>query len=108
MLAGDRPRTERLARMFQDRVAAAIETNISADEGDGRIRRRILQQIGTPHADEELATLKCALKGRDILATLSARLPLQIGNLANAQLDECKTLINPPLRETVSCSCTLC
>jgi hypothetical protein len=93
MLAGDRPRTERLARMFQDRVAAAIETNINADDGDGRIRRRILQQIGTPHADEELATLKCALKGRDVLAALSARLPLQIGNLANSELDECKTLI---------------
>lgn len=91
--AGDQARTERLARNFQDRVAAAIEANINGDDGDGRVRRKILQQIGTPRAGEDLTTLKCALKGRDVLASLSKRLPLQIGNLANAQLDECKALI---------------
>src|SRR5436190_9889274 len=92
-LAGDKSRTERLARGFQDRVATAIEATFSATEEDERIRRRTLQQIGTPRAGEELAALKCALKGRDVLASLSARLPLQIGNLANDQLEECKTLI---------------
>ena len=86
-------KTERLARMFQDRVAAAIDSNVNADDQDGKIRRRILQQIGTPRAGDELAALKAALKGRDVLASLSARLPLQIGNLANAQLDECRNLI---------------
>jgi hypothetical protein len=91
MVAGDQAKTERLARMFQDRVAAAI--NVNADEQDGKIRRRILQQIGTPRAGDELVALKAALKGRDVLASLSARLPLQIGNLANAQLDECRNLI---------------
>jgi len=93
MASGDQARTERLARMFQDRVAVAIESNFKAAAEDGRIRRRILQQIGTPRAGDELAALKCALKGRDVLASLSSRLPLQIGNLANAQLDECKALI---------------
>ncbi len=93
MLAGDQAKTERLARVFQDRVAAAIEANFSIAEDDEKTRRRILQQIGTPRAGDELAALKCALKGRDVLASLSARLPLQIGNLANAQLEECKTLI---------------
>jgi len=93
MLAGDQSRTERLARIFQDRVAAAIEAKCSAGGDDEKIRRRILQQIGTPRAGEELIALKCALKGRDVRASLSARLPLQIGNLANDQLDECKTLI---------------
>jgi hypothetical protein len=52
-----------------------------------------LQQIGTPRAAEELAALKCALKGRDVLASLASRLPLQIGNLANDQLDQCQALI---------------
>ena len=93
MVAGDETRTERLARIFQDRVAAAIEANLSAAQEDERVRRRTLQQIGTPRAGEELAALKCALKGRDVLASLSARLPLQIGNLANDQLEECKALI---------------
>jgi hypothetical protein len=93
MLAGDQSRSERLARIFQDRVAAAIETNYGAATEDGKTRRRILQQIGTPRAGEELAALKCALKGRDVLAALSSRLPLQIGNLANTQLEECRQLI---------------
>jgi hypothetical protein len=93
MVSGDQPKTERLARIFQDRVAAAIEANFSAAEDDEKVRRRTLQQIGTPRAGEELAAFKCALKGRDVLASLSARLPLQIGNLANDQLDECKALI---------------
>ena len=52
-----------------------------------------MQQIGTPRAAEELVALKCALKGRDVLASLASRLPLQIGNLANDQLDQCQALI---------------
>jgi hypothetical protein len=93
ILSGDQSKTERLTRIFQDRVAAAIETKLNAAEDDEKIQRRTLQQIGTPRAGEEIAALKCALKGRDVLASLSARLPLQIGNLANDQLEECKTLI---------------
>jgi len=91
VLAGDQAKIERLARAFQDRVAAAIESSLAAD--DGNARRRMLHQIGTPQAAEELVALKCALKGRDVLAALSARLPLQIGNLANAELEKCRTLI---------------
>ena len=91
MLVGDQAKVDRLTRAFQDRVAAAIESSLAAD--DGNTRRRMLHQIGTPHAAEELSALKCALKGRDVLASLSARLPLQIGNLADAELDQCRTLI---------------
>jgi len=61
MLAGDRAKTERLTRVFQDRVAAAIEASFSIAAEDGKVRRRILQQIGTPRAGDELASLKCAL-----------------------------------------------
>jgi hypothetical protein len=93
ILSGDQAKTERLTRIFQDRVAAAIETKLGVAGDDEKSRRRTLQQIGTPRAGEELAALKCALKGRDVLASLSARLPLQIGNLANDQLEECKALI---------------
>ena len=93
MLAGDQSKSERLARIFQDRVSPRHRRELRAATEDGKVRRRILHQIGTPRADEELAALKCALKGRDVLAALSSRLPLQIGNLANAQLEECKQLI---------------
>jgi len=50
MLAGDRAKTERLTRIFQDRVAAAIEANFNVAADDEKVRRRILQQIGTPRA----------------------------------------------------------
>jgi hypothetical protein len=93
MLDSDQAKIERLTRIFQDRVAAAIEASYSAAAEDGRLRRRVLQQIGTPRAAKELAALKCALKGRDALALLASRLPLQIGNLASDQLDECQALI---------------
>lgn len=93
MLDGDQAKIERLTRIFQDRVAAAIEASYSAAAEDERLRRRVLQQIGTPRAAEELVALKCALKGRDVLASLASRLPLQIGNLANDQLDQCQALI---------------
>ena len=73
MLDGDQAKTERLIRIFQDRVAAAIEANFSAAAEDGRLRRKISQQIGTPRAAEELAALKCALKRRDVLASLASR-----------------------------------
>jgi hypothetical protein len=99
---------ERLTRIFQDRVAAATEASYSAAAEDGRLRRQLLQQIGTPRAAEEIAALKCALKGRDVLASLASRLPLQIGNLANDQLDECQALIEAPLRVMVSCFCMHC
>lgn len=43
MLAGDRAKTERLTRIFQDRVAAAIEANFNVAAEDEKVRRRILQ-----------------------------------------------------------------
>ena len=50
MLAGDRAKTERLTRIFQDRVAAAIEGTLNVAAEDDKVCRRILQQIGTPRA----------------------------------------------------------
>jgi len=53
----------------------------------------MLVQIGTKRPTEDAATLKSVLNGREALANLTAHLPLRIPNLANGQLDECKTLI---------------
>jgi predicted membrane-bound mannosyltransferase len=39
MLAGDRAKTERLTRIFQDRVAAAIEANFNVAAEDEKVRR---------------------------------------------------------------------
>ena len=44
MLDGDQAKTERLTRIFQDRVASAIEAHFAGPAEDEKIQRRILQQ----------------------------------------------------------------
>jgi hypothetical protein len=93
VLAGDVPKTNYLIRAFQDRVVSAIETNFELAASDEKFHRRMLARISTPRPHEDVTALICILKGRDTLASLAAHLPLQIGNLANGLLDECKLLI---------------
>ncbi len=78
--AGDIARAEHLARDFQDRVAAVIRAAFAETE-DQLLPRRLLAQLGTPRAADEIATLRWALRGRDALAALSARLPATIDDL---------------------------
>lgn len=92
LLAGDEAKAELLTSVFQDRAAAAIEFAFAAADDD-KLRRRLRAQIGTARPEEDAITLKCVLKGREALATLSANLPLQIGNLTGEQLNECKAWI---------------
>jgi hypothetical protein len=80
LAAGDVARADRLARDFQDRVAVVIRAAF-ADSDDQLLPRRLLAQLGTPHAVDEIATLRWALRGRDALAALSARLPATIDDL---------------------------
>ena len=93
MLVGDEPKANRIARGFQDRVGVAIAAALEPGSSDESVRRRMLALVGTKRPSEDVATLKSVLKGRDTLTRLAAHLPLRIGKLANAQLDECKVLI---------------
>jgi hypothetical protein len=80
LAAGDVARASRLARDLQDRVAAAIRAAF-AESDDQLLPRRLLAQLGTPRAADEVSTLRWALRGRDALAALSARLPATIDDL---------------------------
>lgn len=93
LLANDEAKAKLITRRFQDRAVTAFDTYFDAAALDEKIHRRLLAQVGTPRSDEDSATLRCVLKGRDKLAELAERLPLRIGNLANEQLDECQELI---------------
>ena len=93
-LAGDDAKAEEIVSAFQDRVVEAMAEALEAAAADERLQRRLLAQIGTRRAAEEVATLRAVLKGRDALAELADQLPLQIGNLTNGRLDECKSLID--------------
>ncbi len=93
LIAGNDQKAEQLTRAFQDRVGRAIEQALF-EADDDKLRRRLRAQIATPKPEEDANTLKCVLKGRDILASLAASLPLRIGNLGGEQLTECKALID--------------
>ena len=94
LLTNDQAKAEYLARRFQDRVVAALETHFVRAVSDERLRRRLLSQVGTPRASEDIDTLRWALKGRDRLMDLAGHLPLRIGNLTGAELDKCKSLVD--------------
>ncbi len=89
---GDQAKADMLARAFQDQVAAAVDRTLSSD--NQKIQRRMLAQLGTPRAWEDIATLKTVLKGRDVLAAVASNLPLRIGNLSGDQIGRYKALID--------------
>ena len=93
LLAGDDARAGEIMRAFQDRVVEAIEGALAVAFADERQQRRMLAQIGTKHAAEEVKTLSRVLKGRDQLAELADALPLRINHLTDGQLDACKALV---------------
>lgn len=93
LLAGDEAKALQLTVAFQDKAAVAIAAALAANADDQKAYRRMLVQVGTPRAEEDIAILKCALAGRDELDMLAARMPLRIVNLADAELDQYKAMI---------------
>lgn len=93
LLDGDNAKAQHFVRAFQDRVAMALTDQLRLADSDAKVRRRMLGQIGTQRAGEDVAILKSVLNARDGLSAMAASLPLQVGNLTSKQLEECKTLI---------------
>jgi len=85
-----------LASEFQDRVAARLRAAMGGD--DAAARRRLLARIGTPRAEDEAATLRWALRGRDALEALGARLPATIADLPSHHLPACNALVEEAAR----------
>lgn len=95
--ANDTGSAERAARAFQDAVVGALEQVFAAADSDDKAKRRLAGQVGSPHALDDLRNLHAILKGRDALATIGARLPLHIRNLADDQLDAVKAVLESPV-----------
>jgi hypothetical protein len=93
LLAGDDAKAEQLMRAFQDRAVTTIAVSLEMAAADEKTRRRMLAQVGTQRAGEDATALRCMLKGRDALDKLAGDLPIQIPDLSNGRLDECKGLI---------------
>ena len=90
---GDGEKADYFIRLFQDRVATALTESLRVADGDDRMHRRMLAQIGTQRAGEDAAILKCVLNARDGLENMASHLPLRMPNLGSTQIDECKALI---------------
>jgi hypothetical protein len=89
--------SERLARAFQDQVAEKVRETLASSQDDLRARQKLAAQIGTPRAVEDLRELLGILRARDALAVFASRLPAQIKNLADEQLDNVKALLDSPV-----------
>jgi hypothetical protein len=92
--AADPVAYERLARNFRKCVVAEIESALAAAKIDERVRRRLAGQIGTQHALDDARALLTILSAADLFAQIESRLPAQIRNLADARLDNLKSLLD--------------
>ena len=97
LVTNDRAMSERLARAFQDQVGERIREALAVAQDDLKARQKLAAQIGTPRAVDDLRELLGILRARDALGVFASRLPAQIKNLADDQLDNVKALLDSPV-----------
>jgi hypothetical protein len=97
LLTNDRTTSERLARAFQDQAVERVRDALNAVQDDAKARQRLTGQVGSPRAFEDLREIVGILRARDALAVFASRLPAQITNLADEQLDNVKALLDSPI-----------
>jgi hypothetical protein len=92
--AADPAACEQLARHFRESVVAKVGSILASTTTDERARRRLIGQIGTQNALDDARGLLTILSAADIFAQIEKSLPAQIRNLADAQLDNVKSLLD--------------
>jgi len=97
LITNDRMTSERLAHAFQDLAAERIRQALAATDGDVKARQRLNGQVGIPRALDHLREIGAILRAREALAVFASRLPPQIKNLADDQLDNVKALLDSPI-----------
>ena len=70
---------------------------VASTASDDKARRRLIGQVGTAHALEDVRDLVAILTVRDALTMIVNRLPAQIRNLSDSQLESAKSLLDSPL-----------
>ncbi len=85
--AGDSARAGRLTHDFQTRALAAIETTLAAIADDGKSRQKLVSQLGGERVLDALLEIASIFRIRGTLMELASRLPAEINNLANGELD---------------------
>lgn len=92
--SGDRATIDQLTRTFQDYAVKSIDQAIAATGSDDKSRRRLMAQIGTPQALHDAHLVASLLKSRDLLHGIAARMPQNIRNFADDQLEAVKLLLD--------------
>lgn len=95
---GELGTAEALARALQDRAVVAIRSVFAAIEEDADAARESLRCIRTPRAAEDVDALRWILRGREMLAKLSAELPDRIDDLDAEQAEAAIALIESTAR----------
>jgi hypothetical protein len=95
--ANDSKKADEVARAFQDRVAVRMEQALNAAWQDDKAMRRLVGQVSTPRALEDLQAILKVLQSRDKLAAFSARVPGHIKNFSDEMVDDVKALIESPV-----------
>jgi hypothetical protein len=97
LASGDGAECDRLVHSFQDRVTVAIRAGLAAAQRDEKVRRRLVVQIGTPKALDDALDLANIIACRDAFALIESRLPGQIRNFTDAQIESAKSLLDSPI-----------
>jgi hypothetical protein len=97
LIAGDNATAAALAREFQDRAAPRMLEALASVKDDDRARRRLMLQIGTPHALDDVRMIAEILTARDRLAAIAAQLPLHIKTLAGPTLNGARAVLDASL-----------
>jgi hypothetical protein len=61
---------------------------------DNQARRQLLFRVGAPRAHAHVKEIVAVLKARDALASIGARMPLRVHNLADEQLDAVMSILD--------------
>jgi hypothetical protein len=96
-VTNDAVTSERLARAFEDQAVEKIRQALHAAQDDGKTRQRLAAQVGIPRSLDHVREAVGVLRSRDALAVFGSRLPAQIKNLADEQLENVKTLLDSPI-----------
>jgi hypothetical protein len=90
---GDHPSCDHLTHVFHERLLERIRSVLAAVASNEKARRRLIAQIGTHAALDDVHDLAAILTNRNALSLLAARLPGHIRNFSPSQIGSVTTLL---------------
>jgi len=87
---------QNLAIAFQNRFVAETEKTLKENTPDRKSRQKLVSQLGGEEVLDDLLDVIAILKIREALTALSQRMPPQIKNLAENDLQAVRTLFEHP------------